>query len=241
MTVPRRVPLTGLAISLAATACQEIPRTYSTAFAPGRQLYADDFNREALGDDWNPTGDGARIEDGHLVIDGVKNHPLWLRTPLPDDVRIEFDTWTDDEEGDIKVEVAGDGHASTTSANYVASGYVLVFGGWNNRLNVLARQNEHGADRVSAGEPNVKPGRRYHFTIIRKGSELVWDVDGRELLRLDDPKPLRGDAHRHFAFSGWESEVVFDNLVISSLADAPGEVEVPRVGEVARGSAGETP
>lgn len=225
VTAPSRAwrPAAPLALALSlggVSACTEVPRTYSTAFAPGREIVRDDFERDELGEQWFLSGDGVKIEDGHLVVEGAKNHPAWLTTPLPDAVRIEFDAWTDDEEGDIKVELAGDGSSFATTVNYVATGYVFVFGGWNNRLNVIARQNEHGADRVSTSEPNVVPGRRYHMTIIRKDSDVVWDVDGVEILRMEDPEPLVGDGHEHFAFSGWESRVYFDNLVVTDLAEA---------------------
>ena len=40
--------------------------------------------------------------------------------------------WADSEEGDIKIELNGDGRSFAKSANYRPSGYVLVFGGWNN-------------------------------------------------------------------------------------------------------------
>jgi hypothetical protein len=198
-------------------ACQELPRTYSTAGGTGQVVVQDGFDRPQLGPNWRTTGPGVELRDGAIVLEDARNHPVWLETPLPDDFRIELDAWADSDEGDIKVEVAGDGHSSATSASYVASGYVLVFGGWNNSLHVIARRDEHGKDRVSVDEPKVEAGRRYHWTITRMGHELVWEVDGRELLRMTDPDPLVGAGHRHFAFNGWEARTSFDNLVIESL------------------------
>jgi hypothetical protein len=204
---------------LAGGACEEVPRTYSTA-ANARPIYSDDFQRPELGPDWNVTGPGSRLHGGALVVSGLRNHPVWLDVALPDDVRIEFDATATTEQGDIKVEIAGDGSSVATTTNYVASGYVLIFGGWNNQLNVIARKNEHGRDRVVREDPHVVPGRRYHFTVTRIGGELTWELDGETIASFVDPKPLLGAGHDHFAFSGWDAEVRFDNLEILAL-DAP--------------------
>ena len=106
-------------------------------------------------------------------------------------------------------------HATTTS--YVASGYVIIFGGWKNTRNVITRRDEHGKDLVTSTTPKVEAGRRYHFTISRKGSVLRWEIDGSEVLTLDDPDPLTGPGQNHFAFNGWEAATQFDNLVIEDL------------------------
>ena len=207
--------------SLALPACQEVPRVYSTASVGGQLLFEDNFNRESLGANWNVTGPDARLEGGHLVVEGLKNHPVWLVPPVPDEVRVEFDAWADGEEGDVKVELGGDGKSVATSANYVATSYVFIFGGWNNRLNAIARKDEHARDRVTENEPRVQPGRRYHFAITRTHGEVSWELDGRELLRMEDPDPLVGPGHDHFAFGGWESRVHFDDLRVYALDDPP--------------------
>lgn len=204
-------------LALVAGGCEEVPRTYSTRGQAGTEIFRDDFERTELGPSWKPTAEGARLENGVLKLADLRNHPLWLDVALPDDVRVEFDAWAATEEGDVKVELCGDGSSVAKSTNYVATGYVLVFGGWNNTLNVIARRNEHGRDRATAGEPVPMAGRRYHFAITRSASELVWEIDGRSVLEFDDPQPLRGAGHDHFAFSGWEAETHFDNLVIEAL------------------------
>jgi hypothetical protein len=205
----------GLALGLAG--CEEQSRTYSTRAEDGVVLFRDDFERAELGPDWNPTGPGATLENGVLKLADLHNHPLWLTRALPDDVRIDFDAWSTTEEGDIKVELCGDGKSAATSANYVATGYVVLFGGWNNTLNAIVRRNEHGRDRETITEPKVEPERKYHFTLTRSGGELRWELDGREILAYEDEAPLRGEGHDHFAFSGWEAQTHFDNLVIEAL------------------------
>jgi hypothetical protein len=181
------------------------------------QRFEDNFDRVSLGDDWNATNNRWSIRDGVLRVSEAYNHPLWLKRRLPRDVRIEFDAWSDSEEGDIKCEVFGDGRSHAREASYNATSYVLIHGGWNNRLNVIARMDEHGADRRVRNEPRVERGRRYHWTIVRRGNRLEWSVDGQPMLDLDDRAPLYGPGHEFFAFNNWRAPLNFDNLVITPL------------------------
>ena len=210
-------PVPALALLLAAAGCQEVPRSYSTSDRGAEVIFRDDFNRSVLGDEWMTTGPGATLDRGALRLADLRNHPVWLRRELPDDLRIEFDAWAESDEGDIKVELAGDGRSYAESASYTATGYVVIFGGWNNSLNVIARRDEHGDDRVTTTEPKVEADRRYHFTITRRGGELRVEVDGQLLAEFSDGAPLVGDGQRHFAFNNWQAPTRFDNLLIYSL------------------------
>jgi hypothetical protein len=208
-----------LPLQLACDLFTEVPRSYSSA-GNATVLFRDDFSTPTLDPAWHPTGPGAAIVDGALVLENLHNHPLWLTLALPDDVRIEFDALAHSDEGDIKVELAGDGKSYARSASYKATGYVMIFGGWNNSVNALVRRDEHGNDKRSTNAPKVEPGRRYHVVLTRQAGLLTWELDGQELLRYDDPDPLQGPGQQHFAFGGWESKVSFDNLVIAALAGA---------------------
>lgn len=88
-------------------------------------------------DFWS-TGGMWRTVGGELLSPGVKNNPLWLKAKLPENVAVEFDVRSTSPEGDIKCEIFGDGSDH-------ASGYVLIHGGWNNSLSIIARLDEHGA------------------------------------------------------------------------------------------------
>lgn len=181
--------------------------------------FTDDFERESLGEAFRNTAPAGvwRIQDGELVVTGARNRPLWLARRLPDDVRIELTVRSESPSGDIKLEVFGDGVSKATTESYTATSYVVIFGGWNNSLNVLARMDEHGPDRVVGKKKKVEQGKPYRFVIERRGSLLTVEVDGEELLRLDDPEPLRGRGHDHFGFNDWEAKLVFDDLRITPL------------------------
>jgi hypothetical protein len=175
------------------------------------------FDRADLGTLWNNTGGNWRVSDGALRVQGGRNHPLWLKRRLPRDVRIEFDAKSDSPDGDLKVEVFGDGTSSAVEASYTATSYVIIFGGWRNTLDVLARMDEHAENRVARPSRRVIPGRMYHFKIERRGQRIAAWVDGELLVEMTDPEPLEGRGHDHFGFNDWDAALTFDNLVITPL------------------------
>ncbi len=185
--------------------------------AIGPSGFLDDFEREDVGEDWHNTGGRYRIVDGWLNIQGARNRPLWLRRRLPRDVRIEMDVRSESPQGDIKVEVFGDGSSRATSESYTATSYVVIFGGWNNSLNLIARMDEHAEDRAVGPARRVEPGRVYHLRIERRGDTISAWVDDQPLAEMVDPDPLEGRGHDHFAFNDWEADLYFDNLRIVPL------------------------
>jgi hypothetical protein len=198
--------------------------------------YSQDFSDPAVVQrDFFSTGGHWRTVGGQLLSPGVKNNPLWLQAKLPRDVAVEFDVRSESPEGDIKVELFGDGTDH-------ASGYIFIHGGWNNSLSIIARLDEHGASldslqrlagakglvetgvfkkdthmRVEARPYPVEIGRTYHWRIERRGSLLRWSIDGKPFMQFDDPLPLEGKGHDRFGFSSWEAQLFFDNLKIEPL------------------------
>lgn len=184
--------------------------------------FSDSFDeRQTLGEDWVATDpSAAKLEDGALMVQMTHNHPVWLKRPIPTDATIEFDAWTNDPSGDIKVEAWGDGrsfYSGDLRMQYTASGYVFILGGWRNTQSVIARQTEHTPDRAVRDGRAVQPGKRYHFTLTRRGATIEWLIDGEPFLSLRDPSPLEGPRNQYFGFSGWETKVYFDNLKIRPL------------------------
>jgi hypothetical protein len=210
MTLDLRLLCTFL-VCLASSAC--VPRGDPSL----GDRFSDDFERSDVGPMWRNTGGAYSITDGKLHVKAARNKPLWLRRTLPRDVSIEFDVRSDSPEGDIKVEVYGDGVSKAEKASYTATSYVVIFGGWSNTKNVLARLDEHGQDRVIGAVRKVEKGRTYHMKIERKGDTISAWVDGQLLVRLVDEDPLWGPGHDHFAVNNWQSELWFDNLKITAL------------------------
>jgi hypothetical protein len=194
----------------------------AAASLPPPGPYADDFNRDTLGDAWNVTNPSAvKLQDGALVVELVHNRPVWLKRPIPTNATIEFDAWTDTAEGDIKVEAWGDGrsfYAGDLRLQYTATGYVFIFGGWRNTQSAIARQHEHTNDRAVRDGRAVVPGKHHHFKITRRGGNITWELDGQPFLNLQDPAPLEGPRNQFFGFSGWKTRVHFDNLKIEPLS-----------------------
>ena len=134
--------------------------------------YVDNFDRAGFGGDYNRTGSGYRLKDGALNAKGAHNHPLWLAKKLPPgDIQIDLDAWSTSPEGDIKIEVFGDGRSFDPDGNrYKATGYVLVFGGWKNSL--FGDHHMHGPEGVRF-YTKLKTVTTRWPTGIRAGADFV--------------------------------------------------------------------
>jgi hypothetical protein len=181
------------------------------------------------GPEWVATTPGIwRIESGRLCGEHARNHGLWLKRALPTNARIEFDAVSQSPDGDLKAEYWGDGRSFATALSYTnATSYLTIYGGWHNKYHVLARLNEHGADRkeitvdVNSDDPREKPvvaGQIYRFKVERvDGKTIKWWVDGNEMLSWTDSTPLTGPGHDHFGFNDWDVKVCFDNVKVVPL------------------------
>lgn len=185
--------------------------------AIGPEGFVDDFDRTSIGDLWENTGGPYDLRDGQLHVRGARNKPLWLRRVLPRDARVEVDVRSESEEGDIKLEIYGDGASRATTESYTATSYVVIFGGWSNSMNVLARMDEHGDDRVVGRAQRVEQGTTYRLRVDRVGDTVTFYVDGEKIAEMQDAEPLTGRGHDHFAFNNWQSDLWFDNLSIEPL------------------------
>jgi hypothetical protein len=217
------------------------PRPEATVALPFTDAFSD---TGTVAKNYWSSGGLWRVVNGELVAPGPKNNPLWLKARLPENVAVEFDVRSESPEGDIKVEIFGDGSDH-------ASGYVLIHGGWNNSLSIIARRDEHGpsllalqekarkvalakklpsadlvetgvftadtAMRVEANPFPVQIGRKYHWRIERRGNQLRWLIDGAPFMDFTDPFPLKGPDHDRFGFSAWDAQLVFDNLRVEAL------------------------
>jgi len=240
---PERPSRTSLYVILAAVLVVNLPllHYYLIRSAPPVTVtlpFQDDYSQfSTVAQNYWSSGGLWRTVDGQLLSPGVKNNPLWLKASLPQDVAVEFDVRSMSPEGDIKCEIFGDGSDHAT-------GYVLIHGGWNNSVSIIARLDEHapalgvlqaeaakrGGDLVGSGVYNagtrvrveanpykVELGRTYHWRIERRGRVLSWFIDGQPFMSFDDPFPLAGKGHDRFGFSSWEAQLYFDNLRVTPL------------------------
>ena len=180
--------------------------------AKAEMPFSDDFDRAKLGEHyhWFFKASRPHLESGRLNTGAVKNNPIWLDLALPADVRITFDAQSTSRTGDLKWECFGNGRDHE-------SGYVFIFGGWNNTISAIARLDEHGTDRKERKDFRVDPARVYRMRLERKDGHLKWFVDDAIFLEWDDPDPLAGRRHDRFAFSAWETPGLYDNLRIEAL------------------------
>jgi hypothetical protein len=204
----RTLPALALALSLGGGCKAKVPAI--------TEPFADDFERAEVGPTWNNTGAEYRIAEGRLNIANAHNHPLWLRRRLPRDVVVDLDVMSKSPEGDLKIELFGDGVSFDPDGNrYDPTGYIFVFGGWGNDRSIIGRLGEHDdAEKVQRKQPKVEPGRTYHWTITRKGGQLDWKVDGAPFLAWTDPAPLGGEGHEYLGVNDWQTDIYFDNLRI---------------------------
>lgn len=176
------------------------------------QPFSDSFDRDQLGDKYVKLGGTWAILDGALHSTGEKNIPLWLDVPLPKNVRVEFTAWSKSPAVDTKIEIFGDGTRHE-------SGYIVILGGWNNQITTIARLDEHEKTRVEK-RTRWEPNRKYRWTVQRTdGKTLELLIDGQKVLEYVDQDPLFGPRNNKLAFSNWQSDVYYDDLVVTPLAD----------------------
>src|SRR5262245_14012992 len=91
--------------------------------------FEDGFERADMGPTWYDTGGNYRVLQGRLNVSMAHNHPLWLKRRLPKDVVVDVDAMSMSPDGDLKIELFGDGASFDPDGNrYDPTGYVLFFG-----------------------------------------------------------------------------------------------------------------
>lgn len=180
----------------------------------GKLIFEDDFSKDLK--NWQAESSNWKIVEGQLYTGDRpnENKGLWLNNvSLPTNVRIEFDSTSIKGNlsafpGDTKFEFGG--------KDYVhASGYIILFGGWSNQTNAIARGDEHKQGQLIVdSEKKVEEDKKYHWTVIKYNNQISWYLDGKLFLSVKDDSPSDGG---DFGFNNWNSRVYFDNLKIFAL------------------------
>lgn len=172
--------------------------------------FSDTFERADLGPRYRMRGGSWRVEDGALRTLGDHNQPLWLDVPLARNARVEFTATSRSPSVDMKVELYGDGMRHE-------SGYVVILGGWKNTITAIARRDEHQRGRAEIRR-SWEANRQYRWKLQRiDGKTLELFIDGERVLAYEDFAPLHGPGNDRLAFTSWESDVTYDDLVITPL------------------------
>lgn len=214
---PRPAPAKPAEVDPAAVAVED-PQAKAAArtdgLTGGTLVFSDDFAAAALSDKWQVLHEGEWVIDAgalkanKVAAEEARNQGIWLRQPLPDKTRIEFTAWSLSKVGDTKCEVFA------TEPKHEA-GYSVIFGGWSNTINTIARKGEHEPQRkVQSPHVPVETAKRYRWSIVRTDNVVRWYVDGKFMLAYDDAEPVRGN---FFGMNNWATEVRYDDIQIYAL------------------------
>jgi hypothetical protein len=174
--------------------------------------FTDSFDRANLGERYIKQGGTWAISDGALRSTGEKNIPLWLDVTLSKNTRVEFTTLSRSPAVDTKIEIFGDGLRHE-------SGYIVILGGWNNSITTIARLDEHEKTRVEK-RTRWEKNKKYQWKVERTdGRTLQLWIDGTKIVEYVDSDPLYGARNNKLGFSNWQSDVSYDDLIITPLPD----------------------
>lgn len=201
-----RTPACCLLLSLAACSSDPAP--------PIGAHFSDNFDRKEIGQDWWASGGQWRVVGGQMESVGAYNSPVFLKRSLPADVVVELDVYSETQKADSKIELMTDGLEHE-------SGYVFIYGGWDNKTSAIAKRDEHSRIRAEKS-PSGAAGKRWNrWRIEKRGGQLRWFVNGQLYLSYEDPAPLSGPGHDRLAFNNWDNYLRFDNLQIWPADKAP--------------------
>lgn len=186
----------------------------SDGISGGTLVFEDQFERSEVGAQWQVKHAGEwTIDNGALKANVVaeeeaRNQGIWLSKPLPDKVRVVFQSRSLSKVGDTKCEIFA------TEPKHEA-GYSVIFGGWSNTINTIARRGEHEPQRVVQSEhQKVEQGRTYTWTVVRNDHVVRWYIDGQFMIAYDDTDAVRGT---FFGFNNWATDLRFDNVQVYAL------------------------
>lgn len=168
--------------------------------------FTDDFDREELGENWQPLEGAWKIQDGCLVGAGAListqgfpgTHPggfirmAFDATPVIDAKPLFPGATPIVEVSDLSAVI----HAQPLEPGSPLwnTGYFFQFGGAMNTVNRILRQG-HEITRGHPEDPHIQPGQTHHIVVENNQGALRLYVDGRRLLEHDDPFAIVGKGY----------------------------------------------
>ncbi len=173
----------------------------------------DDFSDPNFLSRWEVHGGKAELLHGELRLHGGEPQVLLLRRDVAGDVRIEFECRI---EG-TAVNGIGCFMNAMRSGNYREvpwNGYEFEYGGYENTRNVVHRFNSQ--IWIEPGTP-LAARQVCRIAAERIGGHLRFVVNGREIASLTDANPLSGSNRVVVGFVGWDSDMRFSRIRVSTL------------------------
>lgn len=179
-------------------------------------VFEDSFERTEIGDNYEIQGGDWRIENGKLKSRTAKNRNLVLKSvDLPQNGIVELTMKSHSDAVDVKFNLWGDGKIHDHG-----DGYTFILGGWNNRISVISRLDEHEKKRSEKRNANLEKEILYKIKVERLSSKIRWFVNGELFLEYSDETPLKvSDGFSKLSFANWKSDVEFDDLKIYALEE----------------------
>ena len=179
-------------------------------------VFEDSFERAEIGDNYEIQGGDWRIENGKLRCGTAKNRNLVLKSvDLPQDGIVELTMKSHSDAVDVKFNLWGDGKIHDHG-----DGYTFILGGWNNRISVISKLDEHEKKRSEKRNAGLEKETLYKVKVERLSNKIKWFVNGELFLEYSDETPLKvSDGFSKLSFANWKSDVEFDGLKIYALEE----------------------
>ena len=179
------------------------------------KIFEDDFNRAEIGENYEIQGGDWQIFDGKLRCKTAKNRNLVLKSvDLPQNAVVELTMKSYSDAVDVKFNLWGDGKIHDHG-----DGYSFILGGWNNRISVISKLDEH-EKRRSERKGKLEKEKLYKIKVDRSSNKIKWFVNGELFLEYNDETPLKVEmGYSKLSFANWKSDVEFDDLKIYSLEE----------------------
>ena len=180
------------------------------------KIFEDSFERAEIGENYTVQGGDWKIENGKLSSKTAKNRNLVLKSvDLPQNAVVELTMKSRSDAVDVKFNLWGDGKIHDHG-----DGYTFILGGWNNRISVISKLDEHEKKRSEKRNASLEKGKLYRVKVVRISNKIKWFVNGELFLEYNDETPLKvEDGYSKLSFANWKSDVEFDDLKIYALEE----------------------